>query len=243
MFAVIKTGGKQYKVAADDVIQIEKLGHEPSEQVVFDNVLMVGGDAGVTVGAPLVEGASVVGELVENKRGRKIIIFKKRRRQNSRRKNGHRQEFSVVKITDILTDGAKPKAAKKTAPKKTAEKAETKTADEAPAKKPAAKKDEPKAAAKKAAPKKSAASKAPAGDQPEGALFQAPAGAADDLKKISGVGPVLEKKLNGLGITTYAQIAAFSAEDIAKVDEALSFKGRIERDDWLSQAAELAKNS
>ena len=243
MFAVIKTGGKQYKVAADDVIQIEKLGHEPSEQVVFDNVLMVGGDAGVTVGAPLVDGASVVGELVENKRGRKIIIFKKRRRQNSRRKNGHRQEFSVVKITDILTDGAKPKAAKKAAPKKTAEKAETKKADETPAKKPAAKKDEPKAAAKKAAPKKSAASKAPAGDKPEGALFKAPPGAADDLKKISGVGPVLEKKLNGLGITTYAQIAAFSAEDIAKVDEALSFKGRIERDGWLSQAAELAKNS
>eukprot|EP00752_Nemacystus_decipiens_P019630 g17686.t1 len=222
MFAVIKTGGKQYKVAADDVIQIEKLGGEPSEQVVFDNVLMVGGDAGVTVGAPLVEGASVVGELVENKRGRKIIIFKKRRRQNSRRKNGHRQEFSVVKITDILTDGAKPKAAKKkAAPKKAA--------------KPVAEKEEAPAAVE-AAP-----APAPASDLPEGALFVAPEGAADDLKKISGVGPVLEKKLNGLGITTFAQVAAFTPEDIAKVDEALSFKGRIERDNWLEQAAALAK--
>jgi large subunit ribosomal protein L21 len=100
------------------LFKLKSLGLEPSDQVVFDNVLMVGNDdSGVTVGAPLVEGASVVGELVENKRGRKIIIFKKRRRQNSRRKNGHRQEFSVVKITDILTGGAKPKAAKKAAPK------------------------------------------------------------------------------------------------------------------------------
>lgn len=219
MFAVIKTGGKQYKVAADDVIQIEKLGQEPSDQVVFDHVLMVGGDDGVTVGAPLVDGASVVGELVENKRGRKIIIFKKRRRQNSRRKNGHRQEFSVVKITDILTGGAKPKAAKKAAPKKAA-----KAAEETPA------------------PVESAApAAAPAGDLPEGALFAAPAGAADDLKKISGVGPVLEKKLNALGITTFAQVAAFTPDDIAMVDDALSFKGRIDRDNWLEQAAELAK--
>jgi large subunit ribosomal protein L21 len=237
MFAVIKTGGKQYKVAADDVIQIEKLGQDADSQVVFDNVLMVGNDADVTVGAPLVDGASVVGELVENKRGKKIIIFKKRRRQNSRRKNGHRQEYSVVKITDILTGGAKPKAAKKAAPKK----AEAKKADEAPAKaaetKPAAEK---KPAAKKAAPKKEAPA-ASTGDLPEGALFAAPEGPADDLKKISGVGPVLEKKLNALGITTFAQVAAFTPEDIAKVDDALSFKGRIERDNWLEQAAEFAK--
>ncbi len=222
MFAVIKTGGKQYKVAADDVIKIEKLGQEPSEQVVFDTVLMVGNDADVTVGAPLVDGASVVGELVENTRGRKIIIFKKRRRKNSRRKNGHRQEYSVVKITDILTGGAKPKAAKpaakKAAPKKAAPEVETPAPVEA-------------------AP----AAAAPAGDLPEGALFATPAGSADDLKKISGVGPVLEKKLNALGITTFAQVAAFTPEDIAKVDDALSFKGRIERDNWLEQAATLAK--
>jgi len=237
MFAVIKTGGKQYKVAADDVIQIEKLGLDADSPVVFDNVLMVGNDADVTVGAPLVEGASVVGELVENKRGKKIIIFKKRRRQNSRRKNGHRQEYSVVKITDILTGGAKPKAAKKAAPKKADSKVEAK-ADTKPAaeKKPAAK----KAAPEKAAPKKEAPA-ASTGDLPEGALFAAPAGAADDLKKISGVGPVLEKKLNALGITTFAQVAAFTPEDIAKVDDALSFKGRIDRDNWLEQAATLAK--
>ncbi|MEM1285465.1 MAG: 50S ribosomal protein L21 [Pseudomonadota bacterium] len=243
MFAVIKTGGKQYKVAADDVIKIEKLGLEPSDQVIFDEVLMVGGDAGVTVGSPLVDGASVVGELVDNKRDKKIIIFKKRRRQNSRRKNGHRQHFSVVKITDILTDGAKPKAAKKKAAPKKAEKPaeEAAPAAEAPKAKAAPKADAaPKAEAKKPAAKKAETKKAdaPAADAP---LFTAPDGAKDDLKKISGVGPVLEKKLNGLGITTYAQIAGFTADDIAKVDEALSFKGRIERDNWLQQAADLAK--
>ena len=203
MFAVIKTGGKQYKVAADDVIRIEKLGAAPSEQVVFDHVLMVGGADGVTVGAPLVDGASVVGELVDHTRGKKVIIFKKRRRQNSRRRNGHRQDYSVVRITDILTGGAKAAA------------------------KPARAKAEPKAeAADEAMPQ---------------ALFTAPAGGKDDLKRISGVGPVLEKKLNALGITTFAQVAAFTAEDIARVDEALSFKGRIDRENWLEQAAQLAK--
>ena len=219
MFAVMKTGGKQYKVAADDVVKIERLEGEAGDTVSFENVLMVGGDDGVTVGAPFVEGATVVGEVVDQGRGRKIIIFKKRRRQNSRRKNGHRQYFTSVRITDILVGGAKPKAAKKAAPKK---------ADAKPAEKPAAKKAAPKAAAA-------------AGAVAAGALFAAQDGEPDDLKQISGVGPVLEKKLHGLGITKFAQVAAFSADDIANVDDALSFKGRIERDNWLEQAAELAK--
>lgn len=214
MFAVMKTGGKQYKVAADDVVKIERLEGEAGETVSFENVLMVGGDDGVTVGAPFVEGATVVGEVVDQGRGRKIIIFKKRRRQNSRRKNGHRQYFTSVRITDILVGGAKPKAAKKAAPKK---------ADAKPA--------------AKAAPKAAAA----AGAVAAGALFAAQDGEPDDLKLISGVGPVLEKKLHALGITKFAQVAAFTADDIAKVDDALSFKGRIERDNWLDQAAELAK--
>lgn len=216
MFAVIKTGGKQYKVAADDLVKIEKLEGESGDSVTFGDVLMVGEDGNVKVGAPFVDGARVVGEVVDQARDRKIIIFKKRRRQNSRRKNGHRQYFTTVKITDILTDGAKPAAKKKAAPKK--------------------------AAAAKAAPEKKAAPKGKA-EKKEGALFAAPEGAADDLKLISGVGPVLEKKLNGLGITKFAQVAAFTKDDIAKVDDALSFKGRIERDNWLEQAAELAKGS
>ena len=204
MFAVIKTGGKQYRVAADDVIKIEKLAGDAGDTVAFETVLMLGEGETVTVGTPLVEGATVAGEIVGQTRGPKLIVLKKRRRKNSRRKKGHRQDLTAVRITEILTGGAKPSAAKK-------------AAKPAPDAKPAAKDDAP----------------AP--------LFAAPEGPADDLKKISGVGPVLEKKLIALGITRYAQVAAFSAEDIARVDEVLNFKGRIEREDWVSQAKALAE--
>ncbi|MEK9903875.1 MAG: 50S ribosomal protein L21 [Bacteroidetes bacterium] len=101
MFAVIRTGGKQYRVAENDVIRIEKLEADAGSEVVFDQVLMVGGEGQPKVGAPLVDGATVKAELVEQMRDRKVIIFKKRRRQNSRRKNGHRQHLSVVRITSI----------------------------------------------------------------------------------------------------------------------------------------------
>jgi large subunit ribosomal protein L21 len=107
MFAVIRTGGKQYRVAAEDVIKIEKVAGDPGEIVQFGEVLLVGGD-NVTVGAPTVAGASVAAEVLEQGRGPKVIAFKKRRRKNSRRKRGHRQEFTMVRVTEILTDGAKP---------------------------------------------------------------------------------------------------------------------------------------
>jgi large subunit ribosomal protein L21 len=129
MFAVIKTGGKQYRVAADDRIQVGKLPGEAGDQVTLSDVLMVGGDQ-PKLGAPLVDGASVIAEIVEHQRGRKIIVFKKRRRHNSRRRNGHRQAFTLLKITEILTDGAKPAAAKKAKPK-AAKKAEAEAAPEA----------------------------------------------------------------------------------------------------------------
>jgi large subunit ribosomal protein L21 len=106
MFAVIKTGGKQYRVAANETLEVEKLAGEAGDTVTFGEVLMLGGDE-PKVGAPLVAGAAVLAEIVEQKRGRKVIIFKKRRRQNSRRKNGHRQEFTLVRITDILADASK----------------------------------------------------------------------------------------------------------------------------------------
>jgi large subunit ribosomal protein L21 len=115
MFAVIKTGGKQYRVAADDLLQVEKIKGEPGEIVQFSEVLVVGGDA-ATLGTPTVEGASVAAEVVEQGRGPKVIAFKKRRRKNSRRKRGHRQEFTLVRITEILTGGAKP--SKAAAPKR-----------------------------------------------------------------------------------------------------------------------------
>ena len=107
MFAVIKTGGKQYRVAEKDVITIDKIKGAPGDLVEFGEVLVVGGD-NVTIGTPTVKGASVAGEVVEQTRGAKVIAFKKRRRKNSRRKRGHRQELSVIRITEILTDGRKP---------------------------------------------------------------------------------------------------------------------------------------
>lgn len=159
-FAVIKTGGKQYKVAANDVIKIEKLDAEAGDIVTFDEVLMVGD----VIGAPLVEGALVAAELVETKKQKTVIIFKKRRRHNSRRRNGHRQLLTTVRITEILTGGAKPtiKAAAK------AEATETVT-EKAPAKKAAAPKaeaTEAKAAAPKKAPAKKAAAEGEAAEKP-----------------------------------------------------------------------------
>src|SRR6266849_2918545 len=110
MFAVIRTGGKQYRVAAEDVIKVEKVRGDPGEIVQFGEVLVVGGD-NVTLGAPTVSGACVAAEVLQQGRGPKVIAFKKRRRKNSRRKHGHRQEFTLVRVTEILTDGATPSKA------------------------------------------------------------------------------------------------------------------------------------
>jgi large subunit ribosomal protein L21 len=107
MFAVIKTGGKQYRVVAEDVLRVDRLEGEPGTVVEFAEVLVVGGDTPV-VGAPTVAGATVAGELLDHVRGPKVIAFKKRRRKNSRRRRGHRQEYSLVRITEILTEGRKP---------------------------------------------------------------------------------------------------------------------------------------
>ncbi|NRA88260.1 MAG: 50S ribosomal protein L21 [Rhizobiales bacterium] len=116
MFAVIRTGGKQYKVAKDDILKVEKLEAEAGDIITIDDVLMLGGDK-TEVGAPAIEGASVACEVLEQKRDKKVIVFKKKRRQNYRRKAGHRQHKTVLRILDILTGGAK---VPKTAPKKAA---------------------------------------------------------------------------------------------------------------------------
>jgi len=239
MFAVIKTGGKQYKVAKDEIFTVEKLTAAAGETVQFNDVLMLGGDK-IVVGAPMVADAGVQAEILEQKLGEKTIHFVKRRRKHSsQRKKGHRQQLTVIKITDILAKGAgksgvqaamggtsavaveaaqaKPKAAKVAA--KPAKKADAKPATEAKAKKPAA--------------------EATTGAAPSN-LLKAAKGDADDLKKISGVGPALEKKVNAIGVYHFWQIAEWNAEDIAYMDDSLSFKGRIERDDWIKQAKEFA---
>ena len=133
MFAVIKTGGKQYKVAEGDEIVIEKLAADAGDSVTFDSVLMLGDGKKVTIGEPVVSGASVVGTVAEQRKGAKVIIMKKRQRNTYRRKKGHRQLETVVTIDSILADGKKAPAKKKAAPKKAAKK-------KAPAKKKAAKK-------------------------------------------------------------------------------------------------------
>lgn len=180
-FAVIKTGGKQYKVAANDVLKIEKLDAEAGTIVTFDQVLMVDGE----VGAPLVEGALVAAELLETRKQKTVIILKKNRRHNYRRRNGHRQLLSTVRITEILTGGAKPTI------KAVGVAASTETvSDAAPAKKPA-KAAAPKAAAAaeaaeapaKAPAKKAAAPKKAAAETTEDTAAEKPAKKAPAAKK------------------------------------------------------------
>ena len=213
MFAVLKTGGKQYKVAAGDVLKLEKLQGEAGDKIQFNEILMLGGDS-VTVGTPVVEGAGVQAEILEQGKGPKLIHYVKRRRKHSsQRKKGHRQQITVVRITDILASGADKSGVMAAL-----------GGSAAGAAAPAA--AAPKKAAKKAAPAKA---EAPA------------ATGADDLKKLSGVGPALEKKLNEAGVTSFEQIAAWTDADVEAFGEKLSFKGRIEREGWIEQAKELAK--
>jgi large subunit ribosomal protein L21 len=172
MFAVIKAGGKQYRVAAEDVIRIDRVTGEPGSVVEFGEVLVLGG-ATPTVGAPTVAGATVAGEVLQHERGDKVIAFKKRRRKNSRRKRGYRHEFSVIRITEILTDGARPSQEPPARPTREAkpkpegaaeaggEEPEAKKAPKKRAKKPAAKK--PAAAAKSASKSRSKAAAATKG--------------------------------------------------------------------------------
>jgi large subunit ribosomal protein L21 len=130
MFAVFKTGGKQYRVAAEDVLKVDRVKGEPGEIVEFGEVLVVGGDS-VMLGAPTVAGATVAAEVLDQGRGAKIIAFKKRRRKNSRRKRGHRQEFTLLRITEILTDGKKPSKTVPPRPKRVPPPKPQEAADEA----------------------------------------------------------------------------------------------------------------
>ena len=114
MYAVLKTGGKQYKVSQNDVIIVERLSGESGAKINLDKVLMIGEGENTTVGTPTIEGALVAAEVLEHKRGDKITVFKKKRRKNYRRTMGHRQELTVLRITDILTAGEKKPSAKKT---------------------------------------------------------------------------------------------------------------------------------
>ncbi|MEM8580478.1 MAG: 50S ribosomal protein L21 [Pseudomonadota bacterium] len=220
MFAVLKTGGKQYKVSSGDVLRVEKLAAQAGDKVQFNEILMVDG----TVGTPFVEGAGVQAEVIDQIKGEKLIHFVKRRRKHSsKRTKGHRQKLTLVRVTDILSKGADKSGVMAAVGAGSVSAAAVEAASPK------------KAPAKKAAPKKAEAATA--------APVEAPAAeaAADNLKKLSGVGPALEKKLLEAGVTTFAQIAAWTEEDVAAFDEKLNFKGRIEREGWIEQAKELAK--
>jgi large subunit ribosomal protein L21 len=150
MFAVIRTGGKQYRVAPNDIIEVEKIAGQPGDIVELAEVLLLGGDKGPQTGSPTISGALVAAEVIEQRRGDKIVVFKKKRRSTYRRKNGHRQELTALRITEILTDGKKPS---KVAPKPVAKRAEKAAPKAKTESKQAAKKAEAKPAAKKPAAK------------------------------------------------------------------------------------------
>lgn len=189
MFAVMKTGGKQYKVQSGDMLRVEKLAADAGETVQFNEILMLGGDKTV-VGAPMVDGAAVQAEVVDQIKGEKVINFVKRRRKHgSQRTKGHRQKLTLVRIGDILASGG-DRSGVKAAIGAGAVAGGGETA--------------PSAAPKKAAVK---ATTAPT------------SAGSDDLTAITGVGPAAVKKLNEAGITTYKQIAAIDVDtfDAVKV--------------------------
>jgi large subunit ribosomal protein L21 len=155
MFAVIRAGGKQYRVAPEDVIRIDRVNAEPGKIVEFGEVLMLGGDS-PQLGMPTIAGAMVAGEVLQHTRGDKVIAFKKRRRKNSRRKRGYRHDFSVIRITEILTGGAKPSKTAAPRPKREAKPKAEAAHEAAPATKSAKTAAKGKARAKKPASKKPA---------------------------------------------------------------------------------------
>jgi len=211
MFAVLKTGGKQYKVASGDLLRVEKLAADAGETVQFNEVLMLGGDSPV-LGTPYVDGAAVQAEVVDQIKGEKLIHFVKRRRKHgSQRTKGHRQHLTLLRVTEILASGGDATGIK-AAVGAAAGGATAPTTEMTAKSKPAPGPD----------------------TKPE------PPVGADDLTALSGVGPALEKKLHAAGVTTFAQIAAWTDEDVAAMDEKLSFKGRIQREGWIEQAKALA---
>ena len=198
MFAVLKTGGKQYKVTSGDVLRVEKLAADAGETVQFNDILMVG----ATVGTPFVEGAGVQAEVVDQIKGEKTINFVRRRRKHSsKRTKGHRQQLTLVRVTEILESGADKSGVKAAI----------------------------------------GSGRAPAGSGSPAAspAAEAPAGGTDDLKKLSGVGPALEKKLIEAGIASYAQIAGWTDVELAALDEAL--RNKAEKEGWIAQAQDMNK--
>ena len=267
MYAVIKTGGKQYRVAANDVIEIEKVSGKVGDWVQFAEVLMVGGEK-AEIGAPLVKGASVAAEIEDQGRADKVVIFKKRRRHNYRRKKGHRQHLTTVRITEILTGGMAPS---QTAIPALWDAAVGRVATPRPivpnglhsASRNTGRSQAVRFVGAAAANDHAghdhdhdhdghdhaghdhgdgAKGKAEA-HKPTGTdsyrLLTAPEGAADDLGRIGGVADKTAEVLNRNGIFHFWQVAAMTDDEAAKMEKILKFPGRIRREEWREQAKEL----
>ena len=245
MFAVVKTGGKQYKVQTGDILRVERLAANAGDKIQFNQILMLGGDKTV-VGSPLVAGAAVQADVIDQIKGEKTIKFVKRRRKHSsKRTHGHRQYLTLVRVTDILATGADKskvqeavgsgsvefKFVESVKPKKSAD---LKTKAEKSPKKPVKKEAKP---VKEVKPEKEAKAKksAPAKEK------KVTTTVSDDLKQLSGVGPALEKKLHAAGVKSFEQIAAWSAKDVEAINEKISSKGRVEKEGWIDQAKEKLK--
>ena len=245
MFAVVKTGGKQYKVQSGDILRVERLAANAGDKVQFNQILMLGGDKPV-VGSPLVAGAAVQADVIDQIKGEKTIKFVKRRRKHSsKRTRGHRQYLTLVRVTDILATGADKSKVQEAVgsgsvdfkfvegvkPKKSAElKAKVEKSPKEPVKKEAK-------PAKEVKPEKDAKTKKSAPVKEK----KVTASVSDDLKQLSGVGPALEKKLHAAGVKSFEQIAAWSAKDVEAINEKISSKGRVEKEGWIDQAKEKLK--
>ena len=245
MFAVVKTGGKQYRVQAGDILRVERLAANAGEKVQFNQILMLGGEKTV-IGSPLVAGAAVQADVIDQIKSEKTIKFVKRRRKHSsKRTRGHRQHLTLVRVTQILESGAEKSKVQEAigsgsvdfnftetvAPKKPVE---AKKKIEKPVKEKV-KKDSK--SAKTVKPSTEAKAKKPAPTKEK----QAAANVGDDLKQLSGVGPALEKKLHAAGVKSFEQIAAWTAKDAEEINEKISSKGRVEKEGWIDQAKEKLK--
>ena len=245
MFAVVKTGGKQYKVQTGDILRVERLAANAGDKVQFNQILMLGGDKPV-VGSPLVAGAAVQADVIDQIKGEKTIKFVKRRRKHSsKRTRGHRQYVTLVRVTDILATGADKSKVQEAVgsgsvdfkfvdsvkPKKSAE---LKTKTQKSPVKPVKKEAKP---VKEVKPGKDAKTKKSAPVKEK----KVTASVSDDLKQLSGVGPALEKKLHAAGVKSFEQIAAWSAKDVEAINEKISSKGRVEKEGWIDQAKDKLK--
>ena len=245
MFAVVKTGGKQYKVQTGDILRVERLAANAGDKVQFNQILMLGGDKPV-VGSPLIAGAAVQADVIDQIKGEKTIKFVKRRRKHSsKRTRGHRQYLTLVRVTNILATGADKSKVQEAVGSgsvdfkfvdsvKPNKSTELKTKTQKSPKEPVKKEVKPVKEVKPEKDKKTKKS-APAKEK------KVMASVSDDLKQLSGVGPALEKKLHAAGVKSFDQIAAWSAKDVEAINEKISSKGRVEKEGWIDQAKDKLK--